>query len=108
MNLKEKVIFEKAFIVDTNILFTFFWENSFTKGILIDQDFEFFSPVYALEEINKYKEEIINKTGISYEKFKELRADLGICVEFIPIEEYENMLLESLKLLPNNNKILIF
>lgn len=29
------------FVVDTNILFTFFWKNSFTKGILVDQDFDF-------------------------------------------------------------------
>mgnify|MGYP001595203714 CR=1 FL=1 len=40
------------FVVDTNILFTFLWKDSFTKGILLDQELEFFAPEYALEEIN--------------------------------------------------------
>ena len=58
------------FVVDTNILFTFFWKNSFTKGLLVDQDLEYFAPEYSLEEINKYTDEILKKTGISLEKFK--------------------------------------
>ena len=90
------------FVVDTNILFTFFWENSFTKGILIDQNFQFFSPEYALKEINDNKNEIIDKTKISDEKFKELRSDLAICVEFIPLEEYKDFLKNAYLLLPDN------
>ena len=89
------------FVVDTNILFTFFWENSFTKGILIDQDFQFFSPEYALKEINSHINEIISKTGISNEKFQELRKDLAICVEFVPPEEYKDFLGEASLSLPN-------
>ena len=88
------------FVVDTNVLFTFFWKNSFTKGLLVDQDLEFFSPEFALEEINKYSDEIIGKTGISLEKFKELRSDLAIFVEFIPLEEYKQFLPEALSLIP--------
>lgn len=70
------------FVVDTNILLTFFWKNSFTRGILLNQDLEFFAPEYALEEINRNTSEVMRKTGISHEKFKELRDDLAICVEF--------------------------
>ena len=88
------------FVVDTNILFTFFWKNSFTKGLLVDQDLEFFAPEFALEEINKYSDEILRKTGISIEKFKELRIDLAIFVEFIPLEEYKQFLPEALSLIP--------
>lgn len=88
------------FVVDTNILFTFFWKNSFTKGLLVDQDLEFFAPEFALEEINKHLNEILKKTGISLEKFKELRRDLAIFVEFIPLEEYKEFLSEALSLIP--------
>lgn len=86
-------------IVDTNILFTFFWEDSFTKGLLVDQDIEYFAPEFALEEINGHSEEILEKTGISLDKFKELRTDLGIFVEFIPLDEYREWLKEGLRLL---------
>lgn len=88
------------FVVDTNVLFTFFWKNSFTKGLLVDQDLEFFAPEFALEEINKYSNEILEKTSISLEKFKELRTDLAIFVEFIPLEEYKQFLPEALSLIP--------
>ncbi len=88
------------FVVDTNVLFTFFWKNSFTKGLLVDQDLEFFAPEFALEEINKYSNEILEKTNISLEKFKELRTDLAIFVEFIPLEEYKQFLPEALSLIP--------
>lgn len=88
------------FVVDTNILFTFFWKNSFTKGLLVDQDLEYFAPEYSLEEINKYTDEILKKTGISLKKFKELRKDIAIFVEFIPLEEYKKFMPEALSLIP--------
>ena len=90
------------FVVDTNVLFTFFWKDSFTKGLLVDQDLEFFSPEYALEEISKHSNDILQKTGISLEKFKELRKDLAIFIEFIPLEEYEEFLSEAFLLIPNH------
>ena len=88
------------FVVDTNVLFTFFWKGSFTKGLLISQDLDFFSPEYALEEINKYSNEILEKTGIPLEKFKELRRELAIFVEFIPLDEYKYFLPKALSLIP--------
>ena len=88
------------FVVDTNVLFTFFWKDSFTKGLLVDQDLEFSAPEFALEEINKHTDEILKKTGISLDKFKELRRDLAIFVEFIPLKEYKEFLPNALSLIP--------
>ena len=92
------------FAVDTNILLTFFWQDSFTKGILLDQDFEFFAPEYALEEINRNKKEVIRKTKISQGKFEELKTDLAICVEFIPLKEYAKFL-EKAMVIPNKEDV---
>jgi len=83
------------FVVDTNVLFTFFWPGSFTKGLLVDQDLEFFAPELALREINEHREEILKKTGISSKEFEMLRRDLGIFVEFIPLEEYSEFLQQA-------------
>ena len=87
-------------VVDTNVLFTFFCMNSFTKGLIVAKDFEFSAPEFALEEINKYTDEILEKTGISLEKFKELRRELAISVEFIPLEEYRQFMPEAISLMP--------
>jgi predicted nucleic acid-binding protein len=61
----------------------------------VDQDLEFFAPELALREINEHREEILKKTGISSEKFEALRRDLGIFVEFIPLEEYSDFLQQA-------------
>ena len=80
------------FVVDSNVLFTFFWKNSFTKGILVDQDFEFLAPELALDELKRNSEEISQKTGISKKKFRDLLRELAIFVEFIPIDKYKGFL----------------
>src|SRR3990167_3873185 len=86
------------FVVDTNVLMTFFWKNSLTKRILFDERFEFFSPEYSLEEINLHKSEILKKAKISLSEFKRLRRELAIYTEFIPLEEYKEFLEEAARL----------
>jgi predicted nucleic acid-binding protein len=94
----------REFVVDTNILFTFFWKDSFTKGLLIDQDFIFFSPEYALEELENNSLEIMDKTNISKKEFYELLEELKIFVEFIPMQEYEYFL-EKVENIPDKDDL---
>ena len=44
----------------------------------------------------------MEKTNISSEKFKEFRTDIAIFVEFIPVEEYRQLLPKALSLMPTN------
>ena len=60
-------------VVDSNVLFTLFWKNSIFSKISLRQDLELFAPEFAIEEINKYKKEIMHKTKISE---KELLNDI--------------------------------
>jgi predicted nucleic acid-binding protein len=53
------------FIVDGNVLFTFFWKRSVTRKLFLEPDLELYSPEFALEEINKYQEDIIRKTNLT-------------------------------------------
>ena len=84
------------FVVDTNVLFTFFWVGSSTRKLLVKQELDLFSPEFALDEINSHCDEILKKTGISLEEFKRLRRELAILVEFIPLEEYSSFMKEAL------------
>lgn len=90
-------------VVDTNVLFTFFWKKSITKKLLMKKNLRLFSPEFALEEINKYKSEILKKTKISEEKFKELKTDLAMAIEFIPLEEYKESIKSASKISPDPN-----
>ncbi len=85
-------------VVDTNILFTFFWKKSVFHKISIKQDFDLIAPEFALEEINKHKIEIMKKTEITEQEFRDLRKELAIRVEFIPLEEYASYFKQAISL----------
>ncbi|MBU1204229.1 MAG: hypothetical protein KKG60_04140 [Nanoarchaeota archaeon] len=75
-------------VVDSNVLFTFFWKNSVFRDILVKGGIILFSPELALKEIEKYRKEIIEKAKISQQDFKEIKKELKKNVAFIPLEEY--------------------
>lgn len=74
-------------VVDSNVLFTFFWKDSIFRNVM-DKSVELISPEYTLEEINKYSLELIKKTSSSQTEFEKLKQDLAQRVEFIPLDEY--------------------
>lgn len=92
-------------VVDTNILYSFFWKNSLTRKLLMKMGLELFSPEFALEEINLHISDILKKTGISEEEFKQIRKDLAIAVSFIPLEEYSELLKQASKISPDSEDI---
>jgi len=96
------------FVVDTNILYTFFWKDSLTHKVLLRQDLELFAPEFALEEINLHKQDLLKKTKISEEKFKELKIDLAIAVVFVPIEKYNDKFNSAKKISPDPNDVDFF
>ena len=75
-------------VVDTNILFTFFWKESFLKSLLTKQHITFYSPEYALEELNKYASDIQKRANLSKEAWKIALQALAEQVLFIPLEKY--------------------
>ena len=64
-------------VVDTNILFTYFWENTFFRRVLDSGNIEFFAPILALKEIDKYKELIMKKANIHLMEFVALRKEMA-------------------------------
>jgi predicted nucleic acid-binding protein len=77
------------FVIDTNVLITYFWSQSIIHDLLLFQ-FDLISPEYALEEINDHADEIMKKTKITKDIFSKRKMELARTVEFIPLEEYES------------------
>jgi len=94
-------------VVDTNILFSFFWKKSFLKKLMLSQDLGLFSPEFALLEIKKYEGEIRRKTGLSKEEFNSKRADLTMSVAFVSLDEYSKFF-KKLKSVPDKDDIDFF
>ncbi|MFH1803173.1 MAG: PIN domain-containing protein [archaeon] len=82
-------------VIDSNVLFTFFWKNSALTNILeIKPDIELFSPEYALTEITNNKLELLQKTKLSASEFDKKKNELAEIVSFIPLKEYSSSIKE--------------
>jgi predicted nucleic acid-binding protein len=95
-------------IIDTNVMFSFFWKNSITKKLLLNQNNLLFAPEFALEELKKYEKEIIHKAKITKKEFNEIRNELAILIDFVPLEEYKKFLRKGLIASPDNNDVDFF
>ena len=65
------------------------------------------SPSFALEEIEKYADEIIKKAKIDHVTFRKKRKELQKSVRFVPLHEYKDTLSIATALtnmLTNNEK----
>jgi predicted nucleic acid-binding protein len=76
-------------VVDSNVLFTFFWKSSVLNKISRMKGIALFSPEYALEEIKKYSIELQKKAKITKEMFDDQRIQLTNLVTFVPLSDYK-------------------
>jgi len=90
-------------VVDTNILFSFFWQHSLTKKLLINSNFELVSPEIALQEIIRYSNEICKKLKITGSEFKEQLKRLKEIVKFINKREYSRFIKEAESISPDRD-----
>lgn len=88
-------------VVDTNILFSFFWKNSLTKRLLISSNLELLSPEKAIFEINKHKEEIKKKTNLTEKEFNGFFKELKSIIQIIKKDEYSSFLREAQQISPD-------
>ena len=94
-------------VIDTNKLFSFFWKGSLIRKLLLTGH-DIYSPEFALEELDKHKVEILEKTGLTSEEFREFKDKLKRAVRFVPFLEYSEKIPESFNLIPENPKDIDF
>ena len=90
-------------VADTNVLFSFFWKYSITRRLISLTNFEIISPEKAINELNKYADEIIKKTGIKEKEFEKYLDELKIIVNFVNEKEYSSFFDEAMKISPDKN-----
>lgn len=80
------------FVVDTNILVSFFRPNPVNEIISKSKslDLDLFCPEYAIEELKKNKQDVLKYAGINSEEFKSRLSRLLIFIKTVP----ENLLKE--------------
>jgi predicted nucleic acid-binding protein len=88
-------------VVDTNILFSFFWKNSLTRKLLLTSNFELISPIFALDELQKYSKDIIKKTNITKKQFDLELSKLQEVINFIKRDKYSYFLKNAENISPD-------
>jgi len=95
-------------VVDTNILFSFFWKDSVTRKLLVASNFELISPKIALEEIKRYSTDIIKKTKITQKNFDRDFLNLKKVVKFVDTKKYSSFLREAERIAPDKDDTQFF
>ena len=86
-------------IVDSNILISALIKDSKTREIIVKADQRFLIPELVIEEVRKYKNLIIEKSGMSDEEYNQLFEKLLNYIELIPTEIIEKNLEEALAIM---------
>ncbi len=94
-------------VIDTNKLFSFFWRGSLIKKLLLTGH-DLYSPEFALEELEKHKKEILDKTKLSSREFIEFKEKLTKVLEFVSFSKYSDKIPEAFNLLSEHPKDMDF
>lgn len=97
------------FVVDTNVLFSFFRKGSETRKLVLNFEIlELFTPSFCMDELRKHKELVCKKSMLSDEEFEEVLDDLLIFVKVSPHSEYKEFFRAAKNVSPDRDDIDLF
>ena len=82
----------KAFVIDTNIIFSALLKNSAARKIILSDTFDLFVPEFLFTEIIKYEEVILKKSGMGRENLELLLLLLQSHISVIPFKMFFDFL----------------
>ncbi|SRR3989344_6858371 len=83
-------------VVDSNRVIAALIKDGTTREILFNRNFKFFAPEYIRDEIEKYKNEIIQRADINNKEFEILISLIFEYITIVPKSEY-NSFIDKLK-----------
>lgn len=95
-------------VVDSNVLFTFFWKNATATDLFVFQDLELYTPQFTLEEIEKYSAEIMKKAQLSQKDFLEIKKELQLLITFVSLQRYSSFLEKAITISPDPDDVDFF
>jgi len=96
-------------VIDSNIVFSaLISPNGITKRILLLEELELFGPQNLFDEINKYKEEIFKKSGLTQEQFEIFLIVVSSRINLITDEELADFIEKADEICPDPNDTAFF
>jgi predicted nucleic acid-binding protein len=96
------------FVVNANILFSFFNKRSDARNLILFSPISFKSPGFATNALLKHKDLIIRKFSLNEYSFDILFNLLKRIIDFVPFEDFKNFILEAAELCPHLKDIEYF
>ncbi len=91
-------------IIDANILISaLIATKGGTYDLIFNDRFKLYSPEYLIEEFNKYKSEILSKSGLDEVDFELFMSLISSRIEFIPKSEFKQFISTAEKITPDPN-----
>lgn len=91
-------------VIDSNVLFrTLISQGDITK-LIFDSKLEIFAPMKLKEEFLNNKDEILAKSRLSENEFKELSSLIFKNIKFVPLNKYKSFLGKAKELLGGHKK----
>ncbi len=88
-------------IIDTNILLAGLIKDSTVRKIIVESGWEFYYPEMSFHEVRKYKDLVLEKSGMSEEEYTELLNRLLKHITLVPEEQIKPKIEEADKFLGN-------
>ncbi len=88
-------------VVNSNVLFSFFWNDSTTKRVILKPFFDLYAPIFFFKELDKYSNDILSKTKLSKEQFRVFKERLSDVIQFMPEKEYAAFIDEAKSISPD-------
>jgi predicted nucleic acid-binding protein len=95
-------------VVDANILFAALIKKGATSNLLFSNELHLYAPEFLLNEFEKYRDLIIEKTERPDIEFEELLSVYLRRINFVPTEEIVPYLTEARKISPDPNDAVYF
>jgi predicted nucleic acid-binding protein len=88
-------------VVDTNNILSALLNKGLSRKIINSQNIDFYTVDYALEEINKYRDYIVKKSGLTKEALDTMFSLFMENVVVVPYEKIKAKMKESMGIMEN-------
>ena len=95
-------------VVDANVIFSALIKDNFSYYLLFSGRFHLFTPEYIFTELEKHKEEILDKTERKTEEFFRLLDVLKRRITIVPLEELTEYVDRAEKISPDSGDMAYF
>ncbi|MEK6892704.1 MAG: PIN domain-containing protein [Nanoarchaeota archaeon] len=88
-------------IIDANIIISSFIKQGKSAELLINPALELYAPEFIMEEIIKYKDEILSKTHRTLESFSLILSEMLSLLKIVKKEDIEKYMAEASTISPD-------